>query len=494
MADFRTDTSAIKVEQSKPMSLADMLSISKQSYELSKIKELYPAMIAGEEARSKLAQTQAKVAEAVAPSQIQKSEMDAASQRSQAIASGYIGLMYDPMIVNATKNPSSVNKPELVKKLTAWGILQGKEAGISQEQTMELIKPYIEVAQNNPQGVQDFLKQRLIIGLSPSERVSALTPSGIGVNTGAGGYTANTNPFSGMQPGQAIPGTQYVQQVAPGPEEVSGIKGVRDAKGNFIPYGGTQQTVEQAPPKAPVSNAQTTVTPPKEKPELITGESKVLEAGGVPQLNSQQKVAFDNAVQEKRQYKEIATSVAESNKTIDTALKKLSASAASAPGRVLRSAGKWLQGNEDLDILTKSLADLAVRQTQLMGAGTDAAKEAVTKTQGNADLTEGGLRSILQRVSATNTAFQQYMKASSAYEKSRGINNANVNYEQFKKAWAENYDTNIFILQNIDKSNMSKSEKELEAQKLFKGMSKAQMEEFQKKAKNIYALENGNYK
>jgi hypothetical protein len=420
--------------------------------------------------------------------------MDAASQRSQAIASGYIGLMYDPMVVNAAKNPSSVNKTELVKKLTAWGILQGKEAGISQEQSMELIKPYLEVAQNNPQGLQDFLKQRHIIGLSASERTSALTPSGIGVNTGAGGYTANTNPFSGMQPGQAIPGTEFVQQVSPGPEKVAGVEGVRDAKGNFIPYGAIQQTTEQAPPKAPEKNAQTNVTPPKEKPELITGETKVLSAGGVPQLNNQQKVTYDNAVKEKSAYKDISVTVAETNKSIDSALKTISEAKGSKPGQILRSTAKSILGNTELEILKKSLADVTLRQTQLMGAGTDQAKSDVATTTGNPDLTVGGLTSILERAKATNTAFQQYMKAVAAYEKSRGLESANVNHEQFKKAWAENYDTNIFILQNIDKSNLSKSEKELEAQKLFKGMSKVQMEEFQKKAKNIYALENGNYK
>ena len=488
MADFRTDTSAIKIEPGKSMSLADMLSISKQSYELSKLKELYPAMIAGEEARSKLAQTQSRVAEAVAPGQIQKSEMDSASQRQQAIASGYVSLMYDPMIVQASKDPSKVNKAELLKKLTAWGIRQGKEAGVNTEQTMELMQPYLEMAQNNPQGLQDFLKQRHIMGLSPAERTGVLTPSGINVNTGAGGSTINTNPFAGVPQGQPIPGTQYEQKISPQRITVSGVEGTLDAKGNWTPLGG-QQTTEAAPPKPPAQN-----TPTKEKPELITGETKVLSAGGVPQLNDLQKKAYERAEAEKANFKELSENVKEADKTVQTALDKLSASKASAPGRMIRSAGKWLAGNEDLDILTKSLADLSVRQSKLMGAGTDAANEAVSKTQGNADLTEGGLRSILQRVSATNTAFQQYMKASSAYEKSRGLENANVNHAQFKKAWAENYDTNIFILQNIDKSNLSKSEKELEAQKLFKGMSKAQMEEFQKKARNIYALENGNYK
>jgi len=61
MADFRTDTSAIKVDTPKGMSLSDMLNIQKSSYELSKIKELYPAMIAGEQSRSKSAEIESQI-------------------------------------------------------------------------------------------------------------------------------------------------------------------------------------------------------------------------------------------------------------------------------------------------------------------------------------------------------------------------------------------------------------------------------------------------
>lgn len=488
MADFRTDTSAIKVEQTKPMTLSDMLNIGKQTYELSKLKELYPAIIAKEQAQSKTAQTEQQKAERTLEPTVRQAEMktesesmDLATKKQSAISSGYVSKIYDPMIVAAAKNPNSVNKDELVKNITKWGIQQGKEAGVDQETTMKLIQPYIDIAQNNPAQLQDYLKQRHILGLSSESRTSALTPSGIQVNTGAGGYTAATNPFGGTQQGQPITGTQYTQQVSPQREIVNGVVGTRDSAGNFIPLNGENVTPNP-------------VTPVKEKPEIITGETKVLSAGGVPQLNDQQKQAYEAASKEKASYKDLSENVAEADKTVETALKKLSQAKGNAPGRMVRSAGKWVSGNEDLEILTKSLADLSVRQSKLMGAGTDAANEAVAKTQGNADLTEGGLRSILQRISATNTAWKDYTKANMAYEKNRGIYGANVNHEQFKKAWAANYDTNIFILQNIHDSNLSKADKELEAQKLFKGMSDAQMKEFERKAKNIHALENGTYK
>jgi hypothetical protein len=222
MADFRTDTSAIKVEKQQGMSLADMLNISKSSYELSKLKELYPAMIQKEQALSKSAQIGANLAEQTSPLELQSKQqstesagIDLMTKKQQKIADGYVSKIFDPMIVNAAKNPNSVNKDELVKNITKWGIQQGKEAGVDQETTMKLIQPYIDIAQNNPAQLQDYLKQRHILGLSPESRTGAMTPSGIAVNTGASGATVNTNPFAGMPPGQAIPGTQFKQELAP---------------------------------------------------------------------------------------------------------------------------------------------------------------------------------------------------------------------------------------------------------------------------------------
>ena len=489
MADFRTDTSAIKVEKQQGMSLADMLNISKSSYELSKLKELYPAMIQKEQALSKSAQIGANLAEQTSPLELQSKQqstesagIDLMTKKQQKIADGYVSKIFDPMIVNAAKNPNSINKDELVKNITQWGIQQGKEAGVDQEATMKLIQPYIDIAQNNPAQLQDYLKQRHILGLSPESRTGAMTPSGIAVNTGAGGATVNTNPFAGMPPGQAIPGTTFKQELGPARTDISNVKGTVDSNGNFIPFNSSES-----------SNKTENKTVEKEKPELITNETKVLSAGGVPQLNDQQKTAYDEATAEKRKYKDITENVSESEKTIKTALDKLSASKASAPGRLLRSAGRWAEGNEDLDILTKSLADIAVRQTKLMGAGTDASQEAVNKTQGNVDLTEGGLRSILQRVSATNTAWNDYLTATQKYENKRGPY-ANVNHEQFKKAWASNYDTNVFILQNIHDSNLPETQKQLEISKLFKVMSASEIEKFRTKAKNIDALMKGEYK
>jgi hypothetical protein len=479
MADFRTDTSAIKVDSVKPMSLADMLNIGKQSLELSKIKELYPSIISEQEAKSKTAQIQANVAEQTQNPTIAKAGSEALKSQLDTNTAHFN---------NIIKNGSDLlTKPNLTKE--------------------DIIQRYTEIHKNGPNADNPVALKQALMGLP--EKGSATDYKKF-IIANMGKTLDSQSQFEKMFPavsltdvgGKIVPvttGNPYVAAIPPGVPTGEGIeKGIAPQlkdisevtgtviNGKFVPLGETPQETEKKP--------ITSTTPVKEKPELITGETKVLSAGGVPQLNELQKKAYERAEAEKANFKELSENVKEADKTVQTALDKLSASKASAPGRMVRSAGKWLAGNEDLDILTKSLADLSVRQSKLMGAGTDAANEAVSKTQGNADLTEGGLRSILQRVSATNTAFQQYMKASSAYEKSRGLQNANVNHAQFKKAWASNYDTNVFILQNIHDSNLPETQKQLEISKLFKGMSASEIEKFRTKAKNIDALMKGEYK
>lgn len=223
MADFRTDTSAIRVEPNKGMSLSEMLNVQKSSYELSKMKELYPTIISEQQAKSKIAQIGADTVEQTSPLEIQAKKqttesggIDLATKKQNSIANGYVSKIFDPMVVAAAKDPNSVDKNKLVQDITKWGLQQGRESGIDEAKSMELIQPYIDIAQNNPGQLQSYLKERHILGLSAESKTGALAPSGVQVNTGAGGATVNTNPFAGgVAQGQAIPGTTFISQLPP---------------------------------------------------------------------------------------------------------------------------------------------------------------------------------------------------------------------------------------------------------------------------------------
>jgi DNA-binding XRE family transcriptional regulator len=455
------------------MSLADMLNISRSSLALQKEKELYGPSVEQAKAQSKLAQVQATGAEQKMPIEVQSAQTQLNTQQLTNLTQQANTSIKAMQILSSKEN---LTKEDIIKEATELNKTHGGSP--------EALKAVLQSLPQNatPTQLKGWLARKQLQTLDSLAALEKQYPSPQMTNLGNVTVPVQTGNeiFTGQPTGKQV-GMASTLGVSPQTIRVNGVEGTLDAGGNFKPLGGENVTPNP-------------VTPVKEKPEIISGETKVISAGGVPQLNDQQKQAYEAATKEKAGYKDLTENVKEADKTVETALKKLSEAKGSAPGRMVRSAGKWITGNEDLEILTKSLADLSVRQSKLMGAGTDAANEAVAKTQGNADLTEGGLRSILQRISATNTAWKDYTKASMAYESNRGIYGANVNHEQFKKAWASNYDTNIFILQNIYDSNLSKSEKELEAQKLFKGMSDAQMKEFERKAKNIHALENGSYK
>ena len=161
MADFRTDTSAIKVEPNKGMSLADMLNIQKSSYELEKIKELYPSMISEQQAKSRTAQVGANVAEQTQQPLISSKISESKRLGIEAEKAGidlnvYQGNLTKSLLGSYALDPDFVNgnTSKMVEKLKStqdYLIKHGIEdkAGVGNQ--------LIEAAKTNPSSVMDFL-------------------------------------------------------------------------------------------------------------------------------------------------------------------------------------------------------------------------------------------------------------------------------------------------------------------------------------------------
>ena len=475
----KADTSIYaNLNTQKPMTLADMLNISKSTYELSKLKELYPAMIAEQEAKSKSAQIAANVAEQTQNPAVAKQLAESTKTQLENNSAHFN---------NIIKNGSDLlTKPNLTKEDIIQRYTDIHKNGPNADNPVALKQALMGLPEKgNATDYKKFIIANMGKTLDSQSQFEKMFPA-VNMTDVGGKFVPITqgNPYvAAIAPGQVV-GEGVQKGISPQLQDVSGVKGTY-INGVFTPFGETPQESKEKP---------VPTTPVKEKPEIITGETKVLSTSGIPQLNDQQKQAYEAAAKEKSAYKDISVNVAETNKSIESALKTINTATGNKPGQLARTTIKSVFGNTELEILNKSLADIYVRQAKAMGASTDQANSDVKETQGNPNLTVGALKSILERAKATNTAWEGYTKANLAYEKSRGINGANVNHEQFKKAWASNYDTNVFILQNIYNSNMSKAEKELERDKLFKGMSDSQIKEFERKAKNIHALENGTYK
>ena len=457
----------------KPMSLADMLNIGRSSLAYQKEKELYGSSVEQAKAQARLAETQASSAEQKMPIEVQSAKTALNAQQLTNLTQHANTSIKAMQILSSKEN---LTREDIIKEATELNKTQGGSP--------EALKAVLQSLPQNatPTQLKGWLARKQLQTLDslaalekqyPSPQFQNLNNVVVPVQTG-------NQIFTGQPTGQQV-GMASTLGVSPQTITVNGVQGTLDAGGNFKPLGGENVTPNP-------------VTPVKEKPEIITGETKVLSTAGVPQLNDQQKQAYEAATKEKQSYLDLSRNNQETKKSIDSAYKTINSAVGNKPGQLARTTVKSVFGNTELEILNKSLADVYVRQAAMLGAKTDQGSADIKETQGNPNLTVGGLKSILERANATTTAWEDYTKANAAYEKNRGIYGANVNHEQFKKAWASNYDTNIFILQNIYDSNLTKAEKELEAQKLFKGMSDAQMKEFERKAKNIHALENGTYK
>lgn len=140
---------------------------------------------------------------------------DVASKKVGIVANRLTALINNPYVIAAEKDPNSVYPDGLSNLLQSYGMAQAKEMGIPIDQAAQLIQPYLEQARNKPGELRTFLKDKLLATLDAGSRVSAMAPTGIAVNTGAGGGTVNTNIFAGMGQGVVIPGTSFVQQLPP---------------------------------------------------------------------------------------------------------------------------------------------------------------------------------------------------------------------------------------------------------------------------------------
>ena len=221
MADLSFQPVADKVRVPKVTSIGDMIGMARNAQAYQQAAQTNPLALRQQQAETDVAEQTApskisasRSTAATAETTSQSSAMDLQSKKTKAISSGYIGIINDPMIVDAEKDPSKVNPYQLAKAIEKWGMTQGKNAGVDDAKTQELIQPYIDIAMKEPGRLRDYLKSRHIAGLDSAAQQSALTPTGIQVLTGAGGSVINTSPFTGKQ-GAAIPGTAFTQQLPP---------------------------------------------------------------------------------------------------------------------------------------------------------------------------------------------------------------------------------------------------------------------------------------
>lgn len=240
MADFNITPIGNTVKPVPGMSLSDMMNMASSAQAYQQQRQLNPLQLQAAEQTVEQArrmnplalQAQQQIVDQAAQvnPQLLKSATAAAGtaqlgeesagydvniKKVNMVANRLTAMINNQYVIAAEKDPNSVNPDSLSNMMQSYGMTQAKEMGIPIDQAAKLIQPYLEQARNKPGELRAFLKDKLLATLDAGSRVSAMAPTGIAVNTGAGGGTVNTNIFAGMPQGAVIPGTAFVQQLPP---------------------------------------------------------------------------------------------------------------------------------------------------------------------------------------------------------------------------------------------------------------------------------------
>jgi len=268
----------------------------------------------------------------------------------------------------------------------------------------------------------------------------------------------------------------------------------------------TQPSVEGRSPTvstSPLGGGQPATTPstglPKTKvlPEIIKEDPDFNYTGPANplNLNELQKESYAKGKSMLREAPILATAAEEGKQYV----RKVEEVAGKASGAgAYKTAQDWARlivAQPDLDTLRKNIAGVMVQNANTMGLNkTDSSRGDAATISGSDAISPEALRDIMQRADAQFTATTKFAEGLKKYREKRGEVNSALNADRFQSAWASNYDSRIFQLQNIRDSNYPEAVKKQRYESLTKSMSEKEFDELDKKAKAIDRLVEGSYK
>ena len=455
MADYQFNTNLTPNIQGT--NIADMVNLARGVQSYQQAEQTNPLAI--QKAQMEIAQAQKmnplavqKSQEEVAQAQIgtKGKQFELNASQTSALYGLAGGVLNDPRIKSGKKEDALGVLHEAKQRASTYGIPEDVVNGV--------FNPLFTLGEKNPAALPRALNSIVQTGL------------------GSGGQQA-------LQSGAVV--------------EINGVKyQYNPATGQATPLGSnTQATGQPTPQPSAQPSAQPTS---QQQPSQTTGLVRMdmpLSGAGIPQMNAQQKERYDEGSVLKSEATKLAQAAAQSKQTTRKIKENIASAAGSAPGQALRSAGKWLAGSEQLDELVKNLAQNQIDQSVLMGnsAATDAARNVLGLANGSENITPQALAQIVQRADATSTGLEKFNAGLDNYYKKHGTYNGPIHARNFKDTWAQNYDPRIFMVQNINSSNMSQAEKQMQLQAIMKGTSEEERKSLAKKAEIIKRLEKGDF-
>jgi hypothetical protein len=346
--------------------------------------------------------------------------------------------------------------------------------------------------------------------LTPTEATTAFAPKSATFDTGGVIASGVSTPSVGGQAPTVVKSADIATKTpAPGVVTAADVTYQIRPDGSVVPLGegGGAVTAPPAggavvPPQKPPVNTQRPPAAPASAPVAPTATVPVssvvpidlpVNTGGIVQLNTQQKARYNSGSTLIKETNEMAQGAGDSRQTIRQIRENIGEATGSRVGQVLRNAGKWVAGNEQLDELVKGLATNQLQQAKLMGISTDSARATSAQANGSENITVGALTKIVNRADAMNSAVEKYSAGLQKFTNKYGAYNGPIHAEKFQQTWANNYDPLIFMVKNVQESNMSPMQKEAEISLLQKDLSNEQRISLAKKAKVIGKLERGEF-
>jgi hypothetical protein len=502
MADFRTDTSAIKVDTPKGMSLSDMLNIQKSSYELSKIKELYPALISGEQAKSKTAEIESEKAGLGLQKEQQLNNERKVIQTFMSNPKNFQnenGEIDIDKVNSVLPAIAPLSGTEHASKLTTLAnnhsTATTAKLNMTQQQRGIVASTYGALGysgENDPKVYMAALS-RLKEQFPDDKNIQAYVDSSISSLNLMGAQPNPNIAKTAIQSSQQLLSPEKQQSVFSPTTGLSNVGGLNVQSTTQPAVGGNAPSAtyslpniggnQQQPPQSTPQN-----TPAEKKQPLFIERFPPRPETYPPQISELEKPTFEQGFALKQNSSKLASDAANLKTSLEAARKNIKESSGTAIGQGIRNAKQIFVSNPELEILLKNAADIQARQGQLLGATTDASRETTSKTSPNANLSEKGLASILDRIDADTTNIMQFNKGLGSYIDKKGNTNGHLNALSYKDAWTNNFDADVFKYHNIAKSNMSKEEKAKAKKELLKGKD---ITDFENKLHSLHRLEQG---
>lgn len=339
---------------------------------------------------------------------------------------------------------------------------------------------------------RDILRE--VQGMQPaSEQFTELAKKPTTISLGGSVQPATITPsVAGEEPSIKPSGAGMDVTMTPGFTVINGITYVADKFGSLHPAGSTAATKiieESKSSKTQPASQSAPQTVPQTK---LFKEDMPVPQGGLRQMNEQQKARYDAGQKLFSEASDINQKAADQKTILDSIRQNLSQAQSSRPGQLLRQGSKFVQGSEQLDSLLKDLAANQIAQSKVMGADTDAARQTNAIATGSADIDPKALQKIIERADATRLATQMYNQGLSAYKRRDPLNSA-IHADRFQQAWQDNYDPRIFMVENINNSNMSQDQKQKAIRNIVGIATPKELADLKQKATNIRRLQTGDF-